>query len=376
MSKLKEATHVAAFTATEVAAAGVGVVGKQILGIYAAPVVVGASAMLSEWDHVHEKDKIREEYENEISARLGKPAAELKNKDLEKISEQNSAIGEAVKRSRWKRNLSIAVNTVAIAGAFAIALTVAGAAAEAFTLGLIAKAAIGVAASAASFLAIEGSLRPLGEKKLGLREPSISKVTKDPSRQDELSLPSQIKYIEHLQSRVNPKKPETFVSQEQVFKVFIKANPQVAGQIRAENGNDFSKLSPEQRVLVLQKASKDINLEQMTADINNGVIRAQELAFLVQGETSGVPRKEAPRVATLEKEHNYIQQKLHQAQAQIHNLTQQVKVQSAQLGSMIHTRKSVNMDKVEAQPEPQKPGMHAQRELARRQQQGTAASLG
>lgn len=373
MSKLKEATHVAAFTATEVAAAGVGVVGKQILGFYAAPVVVGASAMLSEWDHVHEKDKIREEYENEISARLGKPAADLKNKDLEKIGSQNAVISEAVKRSRWKRNLSMAVNAVAIVGAFAVALTVAGAAAEAFALGLVAKAAVGVAASAASFLAIEGTLRPLGEKKLGLREPSIGKVVKNPDRQDELSLPSQIKYIEHLQSRVNQKKPETFVSQEQVFKVFLKANPEAASRIRAENGNDFGKLSPEQRVLVLQKAGKEIGLEQITADINNGAIRAQELAFLVQGESSGVPRKEAPRVTALEKEHSYIQQKLQQAQEQIHHLTQKVKAQSTQIGSMMHSNKPVNMDKVEAATEVQKPGVHAQRELARRQQQGTAA---
>ena len=373
MSKLKEATHVAAFTATEVAAAGAGVVGKQILGVYAAPIVMGASAMLSEWDHVHEKDKIREEYENEISARLGKPAADLKNKDLEKIGEQNAVIGEAVKRSRWKRNLSIAVNTVAIAGAFAAALSIAGAAAGAFSLGLVATAAVGVVTSTASFLAIEGTLRPLGEKKFGLREPSISKVTRDPSRQDELSLSSQVKYIEHLQSRVNPKKPESFISQEQVFKVFLKGNPAAAERIRAENGNDFSKLTPAQRILVLQKASQEINIEQITADINNGTIRAQELAFLVQGEQSGVPRKEAPRVTMLEKEHTYIQQKLQQAQAQIHSLTQKVKAQSTQIGSMMSSNKPVNMDKVTVTVEPQKPGMHAQRELARRQQQGTAA---
>lgn len=332
--------------------------------------------MLSEWDHVHEKDKIREEYENEIATRLGKPAADLKNKDLEKVGEQNAVIGEAIKRSRWKRNLSITVNAITI-----VAAATAGIAAASFFMpgaavgaaAIATKALIGAAASIPAFLALEGTLRPLGEKKLGLREPSIGKVTRDPSRQDELSASSQIKYIEHLQSRVNQKKPETFVSQEQVFKVFLKANPEAADRIRAENGNDFGKLSAEQRILVLQKAGKEVNLEQITADINNGTIRAQELAFIVQGDSSGVPRKEAPRVATLEKEHSYIQQKLHQAQAQIHHLTQQVKVQSAQLGSMIHSKKAVNMDKAEVPAEPQKPGVHAQRELARRQQQGAAA---
>jgi hypothetical protein len=227
-------------------------------------------------------------------------------------------------------------------------------------------------------MAIEGTLRPLGEKKFGLREPSIGKVTKNPARQDELSLPSQIKYIEHLQSRVNPKKPDSYISQEQIFKVFLKANPDVANRIKAENGNQFSKLTDEQRILVLQKAGKELGLEQITADINNGTIRAQELAFLVQGETSGVARRETPRVAALEKEHLDIQQKLAIAQEKMQQMGRQMKAQATQLGSMLHSKQPVNMDKTEASvpaDPPAKPGAHAQAVLNRRNQQGAAVGV-
>lgn len=368
MSKLKEATHIAALAASEAAVSVAGTVGKVTVGWVTLPIVVGASSLLSEWDHVHEKDRIREEYENEISARLGKPTVDLKNKDLEKMGQQNAVIGEAIKRSRWKRNLSIGINAITI-----VAAAAAGLAAANFLLpvgaALAAKAIVGAAASIPTFLAIEGTLRHVGEKRLGLREPSISKVTKNPARQDELSLPSQIKYIEHLQARVNTKKPETYVSQEQVFKIFLKANSDVADRIKAENGNQFSKLSAEQKMLVLDKVGKEINLEQITADINNGAIRAQELAFMVQGESSGVPRREAPRVTALEKAHANLEHTLSQAQEKIHHLTQKVKDQSAQLGSMFSSNKSV--DKVETSAETTKPGKHAHDELARRQKNAT-----
>ncbi len=371
------------------------------LGGFAGATAAGAaiSAGFTVWDYAQERDRIRKQYELELSARTGKPYNEVTNKDLDAAGRNNAVIADALRRVRLKRNIKLAIGTLAVAAAIATggalmtfiatsALGLSSAAAVPGVIGAIGTALSGEGVAAlttslaagvpsaiagvSAFMATEKAAERIIEPRFGLHEPSIRKVTKDPSLQDKLSLSSQVSLIQHLQKRVNPKKPNTFISQEQVFKVFLKANPEAADRIRAENGNDFSKLSAEQRILVLQKAGKEVNIEQITADINNGAIRAQELAFIVQGESSGVPRKEAPRVSALEKDHGYIQQKLEQAQAQIRHLTQKVNVQSAQLGSMLRSNTAVNMDKAEAPAEPQKPGMHARRELERRQQQGAA----
>ncbi len=345
------------------------------LGNYGEALGAGAliSAGLTQWDYVHERDNIRKQYDTELSAQTGKPYNEVTNKDLDKVGEKNIVIGDALKRARWKRNAGLVVGTVAMGAALAVGAaaltfliapalaTLAGGTAIASGLsgigsaiagGHLASAALGLtqavavgSASIVGFMGTEAVLEPLVESKLKLKEPSLRKVAKSPQLQEQLSISSQVKFLEHLQKRVQTNKPETFISQEQVLTTLLAAQPQIAQKIKDTYGDKFSALSADQKKLAIQDVNDSgINISQITADLNHRQIRAQEMAFIVQGETSGVPRHEAPRVTALEKAHLKINQKLAQAQDEIAHLKQQMHAKSTQMGGVMQNGVAVPVD--------------------------------
>ena len=77
------------------------------------------------------------------------------------------------------------------------------------------------------------------------------------------------------------------------MQVFASANPVLAAEIESRFGEPFHKLSAATKDRVLEKIGPQYNIEELTNDLNNRHIRAQELAFAVAGQQSGVPRLES-----------------------------------------------------------------------------------
>lgn len=369
-SAAAKTAQIAGKNAAEAAAASANISSNMAAAIGTGTTVLiggAATAAITQWDYVHARDNIRRQYEPELSVQTGKHYNDLTNKDLDELGKKNAVIGDALKRAKWKRNAGLVIGTIAVTaaivtgaamlaatgGMFAAALTTltAGAAtavptgitaiASAFSAGNIGAAMVGLAqaltvgaAGVAAFMGTEAVSEKVAEKIFKHSEPSLHKVTRDPSLQSQLSLSSQVNYIEHLQKRVHSFNPKTFISQEQVFKTFLAANQTMNEDIKSRYGAEFSKLSADQRVEVLTDMGKPIGLEQLTADLNNRQVRAQELAFLTQGETSGVPRHEAPRITTLEKAHARMEKELAQAKATIGKLKQRIKATDTKLGKI------------------------------------------
>jgi len=243
-----------------------------------------ATALISQWEHTEEKKRITNEYREEIGTMLGKRPDKVTVSDMEKAAKENDTIKEALDRSTKHRNLSVGVTIAGAAIAIGIIAPLAamavGAALPALA-GLGFHAAVG-AVTALGFLGTEKGLEKFGEKKLHLEEPALKKVFKREERQSELSVPSQITFLAHKQAH------RQAVSQEQVMTVFTTANAGLDRQIQASYGKKFTQLGDEQKRQAIETSGAQYNVAALTADINDHHVRAQELGFIVHGQSSGV----------------------------------------------------------------------------------------
>jgi len=260
------------------------------------PAAAGVTALFSQWDHHQEKVRIKNEYENEIGATLGKKASDVKVHDMEAAAKKNPVIGEALKRSTTRRNLSIAATVVGTAAAAAIGAFFMPAILGAVGLGgltgiglTLAHGAVG----ALSFLGVETAVEKIGEKKLGLEEPAMKKVEHHPAQQAKLSASSQITYLKQLRARGGN------ISQQQVMTVIASANPKAASQITARFGASYDKLSAPAQKAALDQFGSQYHVAELTEALNNRQMRVQELAFAAYGQSSGTERFESPRERAL-----------------------------------------------------------------------------
>jgi hypothetical protein len=256
------------------------------------------TALFSQWDHHQEKVRIKNEYENEIGATLGKKASDVKVHDMEAAAKKNPVIGEALKRSTTRRNLSIAATVVGTAAAVAIGAFFMPAILGAVGLGgltgiglTLAHGAVG----ALSFLGVETAVEKIGEKKLGLEEPAMKKVEHHPAQQAKLSASSQITYLKQLRARGGN------ISQQQVMTVIASANPKAASQITARFGASYDKLSAPAQKAALDQFGSQYHVAELTEALNNRQMRVQELAFAAYGQSSGTERCESPRERTAQR---------------------------------------------------------------------------
>jgi hypothetical protein len=286
---------------------GVSTFGHHLWGV---PIATGVLAIISQWNHRLELDRIKSEYGEEIAARVGKPMHMIKTHDMERVAKLNPALHEAVRRSRTRRNLSVAVTIGGTIGGLAVGALLAttiGAAVWPLLAGGMAVNALGAIgihltsgvvgagiASTLGFMGVELGLEKYGEKKLKLEEPTLAQVERNPKLQSRLSVPSQVTYLAHLQARREP------ISQAQVLTVFVSANPQLDAQIKARFGESFANLPQGSQEKVLEMVGGQLNIEQLTNDINNRHIRAQEISFAAYGQASGVRRFESARVAEMQ----------------------------------------------------------------------------
>ena len=293
------------------------------LGAFVLPIGYVANFWVSQSDYQHSENKTKSCFATEISAKTRKRADQINHDDFEEVTNSNPALKEDRENNKNKRNMNFALTSTALTIAFAALHEIA------FIATIITSIAnpigsflVAAAIGAAIFITAEKLLEPLAEKIFNVNEPKLSEVFREPSLQAELSVPSQVKYLAHLQQNINPRDPRSLIKPEQVASVFKKANP-----------NNVPNIS---------------YIKQLTSDLNERLVRAQELAFTVYGQQSGVEKLEQRRLNALEIAHENLQNKLAIAQDKIEELSEQAKEKAKNIGEKAMAKMGFNNSNIEA----------------------------
>lgn len=254
------------------AAGGVSGVAATAGGTLATAVTLGLTAAVSASvvaiQHNSDKKHTAQFYKNELGAKLGKAPKKVGAKDLEKMASgsimeglpSNQIMSEHLTQSKRRRNLGIALSVIASVATFAIFESLAIKAEG--VLPVIAKGAMGLA----TYFGIKAPLHWLGDKVMGTDKETTHE-----------------RIVEIAKDRAKGK----VVGKEQVFSVFVAANPDIAGVIQDKFGKVYDDLELRDKQRVTQDFGDSLNIGAITRGINEGKMAAEELAFAAVGQESG-----------------------------------------------------------------------------------------
>ena len=92
-----------------------GIGGLIMIGIAGA-----VSAGLTQMDHIHRKENLKEFYKEELSSKLNKPIEQLSRSDLNVMAKGNGVIDEEMARNRKQRNFGVVLSLVASMASLAV----------------------------------------------------------------------------------------------------------------------------------------------------------------------------------------------------------------------------------------------------------------
>jgi len=267
-------------------------------------VAVAATGLLQGFiiwrDQKQHEEKLLQDYRHEIAAKLNLNPAEVTVRDLHTIADGdpemglqgNSILKEAVNRNGTRQIVRL-VSTIASAlSVFAVFLML-----PSETIQAISKA-YGELLQAVSFkvLGKDSGIfwRPIGAMLASGIGMSMFNYIYDyfgekAAGLDQRSASSYIREIRHDLSKGME------ITYERVFGVFVAADTALSGAIAREFGAPYEQLSAINQAQALIKYGKHYPILEVTKDLNNHQIDANELAFVAVGQKSGVPRYESPR---------------------------------------------------------------------------------
>ncbi len=82
------------------------------------------------------------------------------------------------------------------------------------------------------------------------------------------------------------------ITPEQVLEIFVLRDPSLAASVKREYGNAYFELPREEQALVLGGLEQKDLIATLTQKINEGRVSLNELAFLAEGQHSGLPERE------------------------------------------------------------------------------------
>ncbi len=281
-------------------------IGSYTLGFGAGSAV----NLYASWrEYKQAENEMRIFFAPEIAAKSGKNPKDVTVDDLYEAAKTNPTIAEDIDRNKKRRNLNFGINTVALLVSVPVTAMVLGAV---FGAPVVAGAALfsvlgakillaGMAVGLATFLAVEEPLKVLGKKMFGLNEPSINSAIRNLDKQRGLSLPSQIRALDRLQKRKAP------ITADHVMTAFLAADRDLDSHITSNYGKHYGQLSAETRAQIIREIGPDYRIEAIANDLGSNQMRAQEMAFMVHGQSSGMklpePKEAAPvQVAAVEEE--------------------------------------------------------------------------
>ncbi|MDX1975414.1 MAG: hypothetical protein SFT92_07035 [Rickettsiales bacterium] len=241
--------------------------------------VSAVSAGLTQMDYIHERKEIKNLYRDELAAKLRKSKDDLTDKDLQVLAkgdpakgiQQNHTIAEALDKSRKKRNLGVVLSVVASLASLAVV------GALGFPHPTLIQFAANIAIGLGAYHLVKKPMHWVADKIFG-----HDKVTANDK-------------IMEMEKELEAGKS---ISREQVFSVFVSANPQLDEYIMAQLGRSYNALNIEDKRRVADSMGTAMNIQQFSDAINNGQVNVTELAFAAEGQRSGV----LPREFTVQEE--------------------------------------------------------------------------
>ncbi|MEQ1789253.1 MAG: hypothetical protein ABL857_02300 [Rickettsiales bacterium] len=281
----KEAVNQAVIGAASGAVVGISAAtaAKSLLGPIGIGVASMASVMINQAGYQRARAALRKTYKYEIAAQLDKSPEKIKDKDIELVAKgdkelgipANKTLAEELSHLKTRRNLGMLISTVSILGTLAIILSIPGVAAGGGLSGL--TGAAGFAAKAFVGIAVHTLLeKPLnwaGKKIFGMDDITTHERIIDLNK-------------EHKSGKV--------IGREQVLSVFVDANKGLDTFVKNEYGKSYDKLSVQEKTGVAEALEQHIPLTEITENLNSGRVRISELAFSVEGNTSGVKPNSVP----------------------------------------------------------------------------------
>ena len=250
--------------------------GGNLLALVGVGTIGAISAGLTLLDHYQKLDHLAEDYAEEIAAKLKKRPQDVTRKDLEIVANgdpsrgiaPNYALREKLRHENKCMAFSVAFSVIASLGAIALApLLVAAIPGLAAATGIVHLVASGLA-GLLCYNAIKAPLHAVGDKLFGLDEQQTT---------DRIHQVGQA--VEQGQN----------ISREQVLSLYVGSNPELANFVQSRFGGEYDGLSTENQQRAATFMSRYLPLDAVCEAINNKRLCATELAFVLQGDMSGVP---------------------------------------------------------------------------------------
>lgn len=250
-------------------------------------------------DQRRHEDRLLQEYRGEVAAKLGRDPAQVTVGDLHTVAngapeaglESNPVISEAINHNSKKQLVRMMTTVVSAILTFGGLLLFAGAVIP------------GVESVAQSYADLIGSANPIqvvgamlvSGTGMGIVNGMLDRVAEPILR---LNKKPANHYIREIRKAMKRNK---LIAQEQVFGVFVAADSVLSNVIKEAYGKDYHKLSSAEQSEAMAYFGSDYHLAELTDDLNNRQIEADELAFAAVGQRSGVPRKPLPQELQEEK---------------------------------------------------------------------------
>ena len=254
---------------------------ESAAGVIAIGLTAAISAGLTIMDYNHKRGNLKELYKEELVSLTGKKPEKVTVSDLDTLAKNNAVLGEEIGRSKRQRNvgvfISFAASMVALSAIAAIP-------AVAVAMGLAATTAVVPMAAFTSMVgigmfALHGAVAIVA---YNLVKNPLHKLADKLFHLDEKTTNDRIIDIER------DREAGKIISREQVLAAFASANPELDQLIVSTYGKHFDDLD----VATKKRATADLNrlipLDKITLDINAGKLNVTELAFAVEGKSSGV----------------------------------------------------------------------------------------
>ena len=294
--------------------AGKGVIGGTVAGVkLAAPGFVqlggvittvsatlgaGLTVMLAQIGFRHEREQLLEQYRPEISALTGKSPHALDQDDLRRVAlgdperhvEGNPIIADAYQRASTKWWLKVGVGVLAGLATLAVVTF----AAPALLAALAVAPALPVIATSLAGHALTVTAAQVAQITLGagvgfLLGNAMGAVAEKAVGINRAPADEKIRRLGRILRGSGNE-----ITHEQVMEVCLAAHPKLDKQIAKTHGDRFEHLGYREKQAVIQEYGPRFNLERVTSDLNHRQIRANELAFALVGQESGIPRLAEP----------------------------------------------------------------------------------
>ena len=258
---------------------------------------IGAASLVSVgvnyFDYRNKRSGLREIYQDEIAAKLGKSPPQVTNKDMETLAAgvpergiaANTVLAEELDKLKADRNLGFLTTVISVLATAVIlyGLIVLTGPTSIFATHLTGGAFaslpnFGVAVlrggiAFACHKVLEEPIRWGGEKMLGMDVVSTH---------------------ERIEELVHEREAGLALSKEQVLGVFISVNPELENFVKQNYGKAYDKLNLPEKQQVVQICEQYVPLADVVSSLNSGRVKITELAFSAIGQQSGVKPSDNP----------------------------------------------------------------------------------